>query len=503
MRRDNARNQLPKDAAWNLRDVILDYGAPARERAGWAYASSAATSTTASTIAAGLYATFSPTAGAVAQNLAILNNSGSYRLIKVAADGSVTDIGAALQPLQNPVFHGGAAASAAAAVYTGLLIIPDGTGAAVPKVYDGTTLANLHGSPPKAKYATVYRDYTLLGNGTVGSTQFPNRVWYSPVGDPDCFGTASLTAWDTTDSWIDFIQPVRGLASMKNVHLVFGDTQIARVQGSVSPPDTDFTVSDPWQRVGLLDARSITEYQDNVFWCAPEGVFRTDGVTIDDLTQKGGMLRYWLDMVGNATTASTFSTGVIRGKLIITVLNGGVFSDGFMVDLTTYSWTRISNLTATTFWDGVTPNGRTDETFFGCSDEPRVARLGTIFSAVGQSAYKADADGTAVVSVVETPFYEGGDPGLKVWKALYVGYALVDFASDNPTITVEYADTPDSSSYTSVGTLSEQAAYDRRRLRIGGRHHGLGFRLTRVGNGDFLGYSLEADVTPLEGSKLT
>jgi hypothetical protein len=503
MRRDSARNQLPRDAAWTLRDVILDYGAPARERGGWAYASPSMTSVTAGTasnsIRGGLYAVYSLTGGATGRNLVVDEDGNAY----IFTDSGVTFLGAGVTLLQNPVFHGGAAASASTAVYTGLAIIPDGTGAAVPKKYDGNTLSNLNGSPPKARYATVYKDYTLLGNGTVDSIVYPNRVWYSPPGDPDCFGTAGISAWDTTDSWIDFIQPVRGLASMKNVHLVFGDTQVARVQGSVAPPDTDFTVTDPWQRVGLLDARSITEYQDNVFWCAPEGVFRTDGVTLDDLTQKGGMLRYWLDTVASATTAYSFSTGVIRGKLLISILNNGTFVDGFMIDLTTYSWTQMSNVDAYTYWDGVQGTNRADETFFGRAGTSRVAAVGSMFAGVASSAYKADGDGTAVACVVETPYYEAGDPGLKVWKALYVAYALVDFGSDNPTIAVGYVDTPEGTSYTSLGTLSEQAEYDRRRLRIGGRHHGMAFKFTRSGAGDFLGYSIGADVTPLEGSKLT
>jgi hypothetical protein len=397
------------------------------------------------------------------------------------------------------VFHGGVAASAATAVYTGLVIIPDGTGAAVPKKYDGTTLSNLSGSPPKARYAAVYKDYTCLANGTVGSTYFPNRVWFSPPGDPDCFGTSGVTAWDTTDSWIDFSTPVRGLASTKNALFVFGDGQVARLRGSTPPPDTDFTNDDPWMQVGLLDPMSITVNEDIVYWCAPEGVFRSDGVYLDNITAKGGMLRYWLDLVGSATTAYSFATGIIRNKLIIAVMNGSTFVDAFLVDLESYAWVRLSNLDATSFWNGTLALG--DETFFGRREQAYVGRCDSMFASVGASAYKADGDGTAVAAVIETSFFDLGRPGIKTIKGIHFGYGLIDFASDNPTCAVSYIDTPEDTSYTSLGTLSEASAYDRRRLQLGGRFWGIALKLTRSGAGDFQLSDITAEVAFQEESK--
>ncbi len=490
---DFPRNRMPPNSAWKLQDVILDLGAPARERGGWANASPS--STASAYVGGGIYATFSPTAGALPVNL-FVDDAGN---VVIFTASSSTAVGAGVTVLQNPIFHGGVAASAASAIYTGLIIIPDGTGAAVPKKYDGTTLSNLGGSPPKARYAVVYKDYTMLANGTVGSTQFPNRVWFSPPGDPDCFGTSGITAWDTTDSWIDFSLPVRGLASTKNVVFVFGDGQVSRIRGNTAPPDEDMIVDDPWQKVGLLDARSITTYQDVVYWAAPEGIFRSDGVYLDDITAKGGMLRHWLDLTAQATTSWSVATGVIRNKLIIVVMDGTTFKDAFMVDLTTYAWTQITNLKTLAIWDGSTGIG--DETFFGRRDAKRAARLGTIFTGVGDATYKADGDGTAVASVIETPFYDMGRPGIKTVKGLHVGYHLADLATDGPTIAVSYTTTPESTSYTSLGSLVENTEYDRRRLQLGGRFWGLGLKFTRSGAGDFYGYDLSAETSFQEESK--
>lgn len=495
MKRDVPRNRMPPNSAWTLKDIVLEYGAPARERGGWAHFSNAITGATASYIRGGIYAIFSSTAGANAKNICVDEDGSIYTV----TDGGSALVAAASRTIaQNPVFHGGAAASAASAVYTGLVIIPDGTGGAVPVKYDGTTLSNLNGSPPKARYATVYKDYTVLGNGTVGSTYFPNRIWFSPAGDPDCFGTAGVTAWDTTNSWIDFTLPVKGLASTKNTILVFGDGQVARVRGSIPPPDEDMVIDDPWQKVGLLDPFSITVYQDVVYWCAPEGVYRSDGVYLDDITAKGGMLRYWLDLVSDATSSWTFATGVIRGKLVIAVMNGATFVDGFMIDLQSYAWTQLTNLDAVSFWDGL--YGVSDETFFARRGAARVGRLGTMFE-VDDLTYKNDGDGDAVVCEVETPFYEMGRPGIKTVKSIFVGYHLKDHATDNPTIAVSYIDTPEETSYTSLGTLSETTQYDRKRIEIGGRHWGIGLKFARANAGDFFGYDISAEVGYQEESK--
>jgi hypothetical protein len=496
MRRDVPRNRMPSNSAWTLKDIVLEYGAPARERGGWLHHSNSITAATASAsyVRGGIYAIFSPTAGANPKNLCVDEDG---KLFSVDA-GSSTLIGTAVTIVQNPVFHGGAAVSAASAVYTGLVIIPDGTGAAVPKKYDGTSLANLNGSPPTGRYATVYKDYTVLANGTVSSIAYPNRIWFSPPGDPDCFGTAGSTAWDTTDSWIDFSLPVRALASTKNALLVFGDGQVARVRGSIAPPDEDMVVDDPWQKVGILDPFSIQVHQDIVYWCAPEGIYRSDGVYLDDITSKGGMLRYWLDLVSDATSTWTFATGIIRGKLIVSVMDAATIKDAFMVDLNTYAFTQITNLDSLSFWDGRV--GVADETYFGRRNGAYVGRLGTMFE-VGDSTYKNDGNGTAVASVLETPFYELGRPGIKTVKSIFAGYHLADFGSDNPTIAVSYIDTPESTSYTSLSTLAETTVYDRQRIPVGGRHWGIGLKFTRSNAGDFYGYDLSAEVGFQEESK--
>jgi hypothetical protein len=228
---------LPANSVWNLVDGIPQYVAGVRQRGGWTQDSqslSAASTSTTTYVAGGVYATFSISGAATTKNLA-LDEDG--RLFNVTTAASATSIGAARAIRQNPVFHGGVALSGSSEL-TGLVIIPDATGASVPMVYNGTSLTGMSGTPPKAKYAAIYKDYTVLGNGTVSSTLYPNRIWFSAEGDPD-------NTWDTTDSWIDFSLPVTGFGPTRNAMLVFSDTQVARVRGSIPPPDEDMVVDDP------------------------------------------------------------------------------------------------------------------------------------------------------------------------------------------------------------------------------------------------------------------
>lgn len=500
MKRDYSRSNMPSATLWNAVDVIANYGAPLRSRAGWTNHSQDIASVTAASathIRAGIFATFATSGGAEVQRNLAIDEDG--HLFDVTTASAATDIGSALTVLQNPVFHGGTAVSAVSAIYTGLVIIPDGTGAAGPMKYDGTTLSSLNGTPPAARYATVFKDYTALGNGTVAGTYYPNRTWFSPEGDPDCFGTSGVTAWDTTDSWLDLSLAVKGYGATRNALLVFHDTQVSRIRGSIPPPDTDFVVDDGQFKVGLFDPMSIVEHRDQLYWAAPEGVFRSDAAVLDDMTKRGGMLRYWLDLTRDATSTWTFAGGVHRENYILAVMDGTTFKDAFAIDLQTLAWTRLSNFDVRAFWNGSFGTG--DELYFGRRGAARVCRTSTIYQ-VGDTTYSFDGDGDPILPVIETPFYSIGNPGAKRIRRAFVTYEVDDYPGADASATLSYILTPESTSYTDITTtLAENTKAERVARDIRKQGLGVGFKLTRTGAGDLFLYSLEAEANSYEPSR--
>lgn len=469
VKRDFARNALPPNTAWNAVDLIPNLGAPLRERGGWTNASNdiAAVTATASYVIGGLNAPF-----LAGTKLLAIDEDG--RLYSIASNGTVTDIGAAVAVSQNPVFHRDKA------------IIPAAGGSTAPKYYDGSTLGNLGGSPPNAVYATVSTDRTVLGRTSAN----PNRIWFSDPGDP--------AGWDTTNVYWDFNDPVTGMAALRSAILVFHDSTISRLRGTTPPPDTDMISDDPMFNVGCTDARSIVTFGDRVIFANPEGIFITDGSAEPaSLTDLCGMTTYWQELLSGYTTASwTLTAGVLRGYYFICVMDGTTFKDAAMIDMRRESWWRLSNVDARAMWGA---EGAADELYFGRRGAARVGKLSPIF--MPSSTVKNDGDGDAVAAVFESPFYEGKQ-GEKGWRRLYVGMELTDYASDNPTVAVSYVKTPEETSYTALtGSLAESTTRTTRKKDLGFAADGVAFKLTRANAGDFLLYSLEAEVQAREASR--
>src|SRR3990167_10283783 len=148
VKQDLPRDQLPAGSVWYATDLLPNINAKLRERGGYSNSASniAASLSTASRIEGGIYAPF--VAGA--KNLCIDEDG---NLFSISA-GSVTSVSAVQAVKQNPVFH------------RDKVIIFAAGGASNPKVYDGTSVSNLGGSPPTAIYSTVFTDRTVAGNTT-------------------------------------------------------------------------------------------------------------------------------------------------------------------------------------------------------------------------------------------------------------------------------------------------------------------------------------------------
>lgn len=477
MRRDIPRHKLPANVAWNLVDYIPDVlEAPLEKRGGYTYFSDDITGTVAAAtyVIAGMVAPFGTGAGT--KHLAVTEDN---RLVTItASNGDVTDIGdivAGTTMKQNPVFHREKA------------IFPAGDGSTAPRYYDGTTLGNLAGSPPAGIYATVHKDTTVLANTNAN----PNRAFFSDAGDP--------TTWDPTNNYWDFTYPVTGIASIKNAILGFAAEGTERLIGSSVE---DFTFGPVFDE-GTPDARSIAYWGDNLCFANPSGIFITDGSALDDLTAAAGMHFYWSDLLESYTSSYTLVGGVYRSYYIIAVMDGSSFVDAAMIDLARRTWLRLGNWKARAMWTGVAP----DELYFGLRSAARVAKTSAIFSPA--AATKADADGTAVTPIYESPFFSEDGHTLS-WRRFYMQADIRDAASDNPVLSVGYVTSPESTSYTTLtDTFAETTALARRRLAfdgVGGQgvsNDGMGFKVTQTAaSATTRIHNIAAEVTGREKSRI-
>jgi hypothetical protein len=475
MKRDVSRENMPQGSAWNLVDYFPDaLGAPLVKRGGWSYESAniAATTATAAYVIAGMYAPFS----AAAKNLAVDEDG---RLYSIASNGTVTDIGAAVTPKAPLSFH------------RNLAVITASNGTTAPKSYDGTTLQDLAGSPPAGQFSSVYKDRTVLAN----STAQPNRVYFSGAGDP--------TSWDTTNGYIDADFPVTGIASLRNALIVFSAQQVERIIGSTPPPGTDMARQSLYQP-GCVDARSICIADDTCFFANPTGLYQTDGAAIVDVTDKGEMKRYWLELFSAYASTWTISCGRLRNWIIVSVMDGSTFKDAFAVHVYDRTWVRLSNIKAVMQWSSVSA---APETYFGYRGGAYVGELTSILSPA--AGVKADADGTSVTPVLETPWFPIG-PSKSPIRDIYVAYDLRDAASDNPTLTLSYVLSPENTSYTAVSdfsgsayTLAETSEFTRVRRNLRKAGFGVALKLAQSNaSSDTRLYRLETDSHKREATRV-
>jgi hypothetical protein len=474
MRSDRSRDAMPPGSSWNLVDYVPEVlGTPLRKRGGWKYFSNDISAVEAGAVFtyAAIYADNLSTA--VTEKVFAIDDDTTF--YKIAAAGTVTKIGASGAI--------GGAPSSKIFTYRGRIIIPIGPSGVV-KSYDGSTLGNLAASAPTAFYGCVYKDRFVLARGGTTNDQ---RMWFSAAGDP--------TSWDTSTGYIDFSGPLRGIAALSNAIIAFTPSRTERLRGSIPPPGSDM-VREPLADIGCIDGRSVVVFGDSVIWADTRGVFMTDGAAITDLTELGEIKSHWREQLPLATAVSA---GVLRGHYIVSLRTDAGVIDTLACHITTRSWFRISNLPAILF---ASAEGHTEELYCAYLGGPRVLSLSSMFDPA--AAVKNDGNGTAVLPVLETPFYTLGRPGTKSLKKVYAGYMLEDAASDNPALQIGYAKTPHATSYTNLArNLDESDLFTRARRDLGFSSLGVALKISQTAaSADTHLHTLEADVHAREPSRL-
>ena len=476
MERDRPRLSLRPGSAWTMTDWIPQQDAELRARGGWSNASNdiSATVATSSYVIGGLYANY-----VAGDKNMVWDEDG--RLVTIASNGTVTDVGASRTVKQNPVIH------------RDKVIVCDDDGTTAPQKVTNSagtlTIAALGGSPPAAIYSTVFHDRTILGNTAANN----NRIWFSDPGDPE--------GWDTTNVFWDFTYPITGLAALRTSLLVFHDSYMSRLRGSTPPPGSDFIADDPLFNVGTTDCKSIVLVGDRIVFANPEGIFITDGSAEPaSLTKLTGMQNYWREQM-SAYDKSTWhiAAGFQQGFYTFSVMDGTTFKFAGMIDLDRLSWLGLTNVDARCMW---TAEATADKLYFGRRGAARVGDLSTIF--IPSSTVKNDGDGDAVLPVLEGSFSEG-QKGMKAWTSLTVGAQVTDYASDNPTLSFAVTKTPEgTASYANLtGTFGENTKRTYKSFPLGFESEGIGYKITKANAGDVRLWSVEAKVHAKEPSRRT
>lgn len=326
--RDTPRADIPAGGVYDAADYFLDQPGRAYGRGGFAFQSSViGTNTNKAVTALGEI----PISASAPTVVALVNG----HLWNVTAGGGGTDMGScSLQPICNlPLVQTNGSQ---------LLVFPASDGTTAPKkIFDssGATLANLAGSPPAGKIACVHLSYLLLANTSAN----PNRVFFSPIPNVE-------STWDTTDAYIDFDEPIAGLASVGGVLLVWSVARLWRVLGTIPPGTTGENMQvQPVASIGCQDARSIIVSGNVAYFASSEGIYQTNGAGVTSLTDKPdgtGIASWWRDtFAANFNSHTVIASGIFRNKwLLVSVLSPGSAYAAIQGIPTTYATTTIPDV---------------------------------------------------------------------------------------------------------------------------------------------------------------
>jgi len=474
MTRDFAVDSLPGGYLWDLIDAIPNRkGARIEQRGAWEYF----TATLGGTIQGGYHAAF-----AKGQKLLVVANSQIWDVN--LSTGVATSVGAGPATMvQNGV------------KLNDRVYFFDGAGLTVPKVvtYDGTTLtvANAHASAPKAKVGIAYKSRLVVA----GDPAAPQKVFFSQLEEDG----GPLAAWDSV-SWIGTTNEVTGMAAMSGQILVYHPAAIERIRGSVPPAldvDTDMFVEPLTEQVGCTLPQTIAPWRENIVFADERGIFLTDGSTVRNLAELGGIGDFWRVIYGNRVSVNSVCGGTFLDYLMVTV-NCTVppaldVNFTLVCDLNTRSWFRFTNYPATCY---IPSESAMEQLWAGHLGTNKLVRTSRMYQDVVPPPVPlpdyVDGNGLAVQPSLTTGFERlSRDEGMQRLHHLFTSYhhesftrpvtadgVKVEYRTDPPTPEDIDIATGSVTGWTESGRLPDVQSYSRKKLPLGKRAFGVMVRLT-------------------------
>jgi hypothetical protein len=452
MHQDRGRDDVPPGHVWALLDYVPRIaGATLRNRGGWTYASQALPSTVESLV-------WAPYASG--GKLVAVTNSQAYDV--PVSSNVATLIGTVLQPFRaNPYF------------YRDKLYLPSGLGFVRSLAFTGAwAIASLPGTSPSAsQQISSFRDRLVVASG--------DDLWFAQPGDP-------TLAWDPT-SFISTDAVITGLRAMRSKLLVFHSEFVEQITGT-TPPDA--ALSDPtgdmsrgimWSGAGCFDARSIAGWQENVVFADERGVHITDGGLVRNMIEQGGMSRLWRSAFEQGGGGEVGAVGgTVYGNYYVCTVRMAVGTTyTWVCDIPTRRWFRWTNINANAH--ATSGAAGMPERLFGTSGT-RVINMEKCFKP-DLTQVQTDENAVNILPVLETPWLRMSRDvgGFRRLLNVFVRFlADSSVAGQTGMVDVSYVETPEDTTYESLGTIGEATTSLRRKLLISRRLEGIAFKLTAL-----------------------
>lgn len=507
---DISRDELNSRAAFRMKDWIPQLEAPVRKRGGWGYGTPDLSSLGGAGAASAAALGFLPFPGD--GQLAVVSNTGAvYQMKRFDGAGGalVADTGdTSIVPTWPIIYYG-----PTSAVQYGIILPGYTQTAKVPKKYVVTAgvaavsplgPAGVTGAP-MARTGFAWGDYLVLGNyyDPSNANALVNNRWaFSPLDAPNSAWVLSGASAAT----FDFPEEVLVGIPVLNSILVLGYNNCWQWTGDTPPPGGNMARKILFAGLGTLDGRSAVAWRNYAIWANSAGVYQSDGATLTDLTAVGGISIYYRQLVSGfaQTNGWSMAAGLYRDHYVLTIRNAaGVVVSTLVCDLTRKVWTEWTNVPAVMFAQrpagpGTSLFGGDEELFFAHSTKPRIGTVSSLWTP--SQTYQADADGTAVLPSLETPFYRVGAYDQKRIRRIFMGYDL-RAGSGGTALAISYVLTPEpNAAYTAMTpNMPSSTKYQRKNTRVGRFALGVGFKITLSATAaDAKLYSIEAEAHPFE-----
>ncbi len=355
----------------------------------------------------------------------------------------------------------------------------EGDGAAVRAIDVGSGLDVEEGG----RYMVFHKGRLVLA----ASTNYENRMWFSPD-----IVTGVETAWDLTNSYIDFDHNITGLAALQNVLLVFSRDHLVRLSGTAPPPGGNMTQG-TIANVGCCDSRSLATWNDSAIWASPQGCYMSNGTGVNDLTLEGGFKRAWRDAMSGYLEESDAVVGTAHGQFYIVSVQDAVT---FVLDIPRRIWWEVDPNSGHA--NSMVSNPLTGNNLYVSDGHPYVADWAPFFTP--SASYRTDVGGTAPAASLTTRIIHGGSVGLKSFRDGRARYRL-DSVSSAATMGITSRSEADNSTFV-TNSLAEGLLRDRVQFDISGEAEGVQLTVTQTDACDLCElYGFEIDMRALPLSR--